>query len=140
MLRALVEEEPAGEAPDLSPVDEEMERELMGREEVPPLVAIEVPAPGEPTSEERTRHGHTCQINLSATSASELVGEKTDMRHAAMEISHSMRQCFLKLSTCARARNVCVPMVFFAAHFGGGAASWIFRLRGLNTANVGSSP
>ena len=29
------------------PVDEEMERELMGREEVEPLVAIEVPAPAE---------------------------------------------------------------------------------------------
>ena len=40
MLRAPVDEEPAGEAPDLPPVDEEMERELMGREEVPPPVAI----------------------------------------------------------------------------------------------------
>ena len=45
MLLALVDEEPAGEAPDLPPVDEEMERELMGREEVEPPVAIEVPAP-----------------------------------------------------------------------------------------------
>ena len=42
-----------GEAPDLPPVDEEMERELMGREEVEPPVAIEVPAPDEPTSDER---------------------------------------------------------------------------------------
>ena len=48
MLLAPVDD-PAGKAPDLPPVDEEMERELMGREEVPPPVAIEVPAPGEPT-------------------------------------------------------------------------------------------
>ena len=53
MLLAPVEDEPARVAPDLPPVDEEMERELMGREEVEPPVAIEVPAPGEPTSEER---------------------------------------------------------------------------------------
>ena len=59
MLLALVDEEPAGEAPDLPPVDEEMERELMGREEVEPPVAIEVPAPDEPTSEERRQHGLT---------------------------------------------------------------------------------
>ena len=45
MLLALVDEEPAGEAPDLPPIDEEMERELMGREEVEPPAAIEVPAP-----------------------------------------------------------------------------------------------
>ena len=36
MLLAPVDEEPAGEAPDLPPIDEEMERELMGREEVEP--------------------------------------------------------------------------------------------------------
>ena len=48
-----------GEAPDLPPVDEEMERELMGREEVPPPVAIEVPALREPTSEERKHQGLT---------------------------------------------------------------------------------
>ena len=48
-----------GKAPDLPPVDEEMERELMGREEGPPPVAIEVPALGEPTSEERKHHGLT---------------------------------------------------------------------------------
>ena len=30
MLLAPVDEEPAGEAPDLPPIDEEMERELMG--------------------------------------------------------------------------------------------------------------
>ena len=59
MLLALVDEEPAGEALDLPPVDEEMERELMGREEVEPPVAIEVPAPDEPTSEERRQHGLT---------------------------------------------------------------------------------
>ena len=36
-----------------------MERELMGREEVEPPVAIEVPAPDEPTSDERRHHGLT---------------------------------------------------------------------------------
>ena len=59
MLLAPVDEEPAGEALDLPLVDEEMERELMGREEVEPPVAIEVPAPDEPTSDERRHHGHT---------------------------------------------------------------------------------
>ena len=59
MLLAPVDDDPAGEPPDLPPVDEGMERELMGREEVPPPVAIEVPAPGEPTSEERKRYGLT---------------------------------------------------------------------------------
>ena len=58
MLLVLEDEEPAEEAPDLPPVHEEMERDLMGREEVLP-VSIEVPAPGEPTSEERRHHGHT---------------------------------------------------------------------------------
>ena len=59
MLLAPVDDEPAGVAPDLPPVDEEMERELMGREEAEPPVAIEVPAPGEPTSDERRHHGLT---------------------------------------------------------------------------------
>ena len=59
MLLAPVDEEPAGEAPDLPHVDEEMERELMGREEVEPPVAIEVPAPDEPTRDERRHHGLT---------------------------------------------------------------------------------
>ena len=36
-----------------------MERELMEREEVEPPVAIEVPAPDEPTSDERRHHGLT---------------------------------------------------------------------------------
>ena len=66
---------------DLPLVEEEMERELMGREEVEPPVAIEVPAPDEPTSDERRHHGHICRINLGATSVSELAGEKTDMYH-----------------------------------------------------------
>ena len=39
MLLAPVDEVPAEEAPDLPPVDEEMERELMGREDVEPPVA-----------------------------------------------------------------------------------------------------
>ena len=59
MLLAPVDEEPAGEAPDLPPLDGEMERELMGREDVEPPVAIEVPAPDEPTSDERRHHGLT---------------------------------------------------------------------------------
>ena len=59
MLLALVDEEPEGEALDFPPVDEEVERELMGREEVQPPVAIEVPAPDEPTSDERRHHGLT---------------------------------------------------------------------------------
>ena len=56
MLLALVDEEPLVGGLGLPPADEEMERELMGREEVPPPVAIEVPAPGEPASEERKHH------------------------------------------------------------------------------------
>ena len=59
MLLFRVNEEPAGEAPDLPPVDEEMERELMGREEGEPPVTIEVPAPDEPTSDERRHRGLT---------------------------------------------------------------------------------
>ena len=51
--------EPAGEAPDLPFIDEEMECELMGREEMEPQVAIEVPSPDEPTSDERRHHGLT---------------------------------------------------------------------------------
>ena len=38
-------------------------RELMGREEVEPQAAIEVPAPGEPTSDERRHHGHTFAVS-----------------------------------------------------------------------------
>ena len=101
MLLALVDEEPEGQALDLPPVDEEMERELMGREEVEPPVAIEVPAPDEPTSDERRHHGHTfCHINLGATSVSELVGEETDTRHGhRFSQAHPVVQydcCFLK--------------------------------------------
>ena len=59
MLLALVDEEPTGEVPDLQTVDEEMERELMGREEVESPVAIDIPAPDEPTSDERRHHGFT---------------------------------------------------------------------------------
>ena len=62
-LLAPVDEEPAGEAPDLPPIDEEMERELIVREEVEPPVAIEVPAPDEPTSNERRHHGHTFAVS-----------------------------------------------------------------------------
>ena len=59
MLLAPVDEEPAGEAPDHPLVDVEMEREFMEREEVEPPVAIEVPAPDEPISDERRHHGLT---------------------------------------------------------------------------------
>ena len=62
MLLAPVDE-PAGKAPDLPPIDEEMERELMGREEVEPPVAIEVPASDEPTSDEWRHHGHTFAVS-----------------------------------------------------------------------------
>ena len=82
MLLALVDDEPAVEALDLPLVDEEMDCELMGREEVELLVAIEFPAPNDPTSDERIDHGFThlpCQFG--ATSVSELVGEKTFMCH-----------------------------------------------------------
>ena len=82
MLRAPVDEEPAEEAPDHPLVDEEMERELMGREEVEPPVAIEVPAPDEPTSDERRHHGLArlpyqpwCNVCVRVR------GEKTDMSH-----------------------------------------------------------
>ena len=82
MLLALVDEEPAGEALDLPPVDEEMERELMGREEVEPPVAIEVPAPvSQPVTSGDIMDSLTSRVNLGVTSVSELVGEKTDMSH-----------------------------------------------------------
>ena len=55
-LLSPVVDEPAGDAVDRPPVDEKLERELMGREEVAPPVAIEVLAPGGPTSEERRHH------------------------------------------------------------------------------------
>ena len=59
MLLAPVDEESAGEAPDFPSIDEEMEREMMGREEVESLVAIEVPTPDEPINDERRHHGLT---------------------------------------------------------------------------------
>ena len=82
-LLALVDDEPAGDALDLPSVDKEMERELMGREKMEPPVAVEVPAPGEPTSEERRHHRltHICHISHGAMSVTELEGEKTDMSH-----------------------------------------------------------
>ena len=48
-----------GEAPSPPPVDDEMVRELVGRDEVAPPVALELPTPGEPSSNERRRHGLT---------------------------------------------------------------------------------
>ena len=50
----------------------------MGREEVPPPVAIEVPVP---VKSGDIMDSHTWHINLGATSAFELVGENTDMSH-----------------------------------------------------------
>ena len=72
MLLRPVDEEPV-EAPDLPPIDEEMERELMGREEVEPM--------GQPVTSGDTQDSPICRINLGATSVSELAGEKTDMCH-----------------------------------------------------------
>ena len=74
MPLALVDEGRAGEAP-RTPVeiDEAGERELMGREEVAPPVAHEHPVRGEISSDGRMMRG--------ATSASELVGERTNMKH-----------------------------------------------------------
>ena len=63
ILLALVDEEPAVEAPDLPPIDEEMERELKGREDVEPPVAIELLAPDEPTSDERRHYGHAFAVS-----------------------------------------------------------------------------
>ena len=63
MLLAPVDVEPAGEALDLPLVDEEMERVLMGREEVEPPVAIDVRAPDEPTRDERRHHGHAFAVS-----------------------------------------------------------------------------
>ena len=68
----LVDEEPAGGAPDLPPVDEEMEREVMGPEKVEPPVAIENPAPDEPVTSGDIMDSHICRINLGATSVYEL--------------------------------------------------------------------
>ena len=77
MLLAFVDEEPAGEGLELPPVDEEMERELMGREKVEP-------APDEMSQQVTSgdiMDPHICHINLGATSVFELVGEKTGMCH-----------------------------------------------------------
>ena len=59
MLLALVDEDPAEAAPVLPLVDEVMERELMGREEALAPVALEVPAPGKPSSDGRRHRGLT---------------------------------------------------------------------------------
>ena len=58
-MLALVDDEPAGEALDVPHGDVEVGRELVGREEVPPPVAIEIPTLGEPTREERKHDGLT---------------------------------------------------------------------------------
>ena len=49
----------AGDDPVPPPAEEETERELMGREVVPPPVTLEVPTPGELNSDDRRRHGLT---------------------------------------------------------------------------------
>ena len=65
LLLAHVDDEPAGEALDLPPGDEVMERELVGREEVPPPVAIEAPAAGGQTVKRGyITVSHTCHTNL----------------------------------------------------------------------------
>ena len=76
MLLALVDDEPAGEALDLPPVDEVMERELMDEKRW----HRQWPAPGEPPATSRgVTDSHTYRINRGATSVSGLAGEKTDM-------------------------------------------------------------
>ena len=65
MLLALVGDEGAGGAPSPPLVDEEMEQGLMGREEVAPPVALELPSPGEPSSDEWRHHVPT-QIPIQA--------------------------------------------------------------------------
>ena len=82
MLLAPVGEEPVGESPSSPPVDEEMERELMGREAAPP-VALELQAPwrNHPVMSGGIIDSHTYRIKHGATSASELTGEKTNMDH-----------------------------------------------------------
>ena len=90
-----------GEAPDLPLVDEEMERELMKREEMPPSVAIEVPAPGEPTSEERRHHGLTHLPYQSWCNVCNRARER-EIRHEARSQLHpgtpviQCDYCFLK--------------------------------------------
>ena len=82
-----------------------MERELLGREEVEPPGAIEVPATDEPTSDEWRHHGH---INLGATSVSELAGEKTDTCH-----DHKTKPCtpIIRCDYCSLKTEECTPMV-----------------------------
>ena len=94
MLLAPVDEEPAGEAPDLPPLDEEMERELMGREEVEPPVAIEVLAPDEPTSDGRRHHGLTFAVS-------------TLVQHLCPSSQERKQTC---LTVTKPARHTCHPM------------------------------
>ena len=77
MLLAPVDEEPAGEAP-----GEELERELMGREEWNRQLRSKFRHPmSQPVKSGGIMDLHLCHINLGATYVSELAGEKTDMCH-----------------------------------------------------------
>ena len=100
MLLAPVDEEPAGEAPELPPVDEEMERELLGREEVEPPVGSKFQHPmSQPVTSGDIMDSHICRINLGATSVSELAGEKTDVSRSQNQPGTPVIQCdycFLK--------------------------------------------
>ena len=68
------------EAPRTPPaeIDEEMERVMMGREEVAPPAAHEHPAAGKPFGEEWRHHGTT--LFPYQTWASDLVGERSDTK------------------------------------------------------------
>ena len=115
MLLVPVDEEPAGEAPDLRPVDEEMERELMGREEVEPPVAIEVPAPGEPTSDERRHHGLThvphqpwCNVSVRARGKENIHQSRSQAQPGTPVIQCDY--CFLKTEEDAPVITVLVAI------------------------------
>ena len=79
-----------------------MERELMGREEVEPPVAIEVPAPvSQPVTSGDIMDSLTSRVNLGVTSVSELRGREnrheSRSQNPARHSRHSeCDHCFLK--------------------------------------------
>ena len=82
MLLVPVDEEPGEEAPDLPPIDEEMERELMDEKKWDHHLRSKFLHPmSQPVTGGDIMDLHICRINLGATSVSELAGEKTDMCH-----------------------------------------------------------
>ena len=95
MLLAPVDEEPAGEAPDLPPVDEEMERELMDEKKWNHQLRSKFRHPmSQPVTSGDIMDSPICRINLGATSVSELVGEKqacVTITKPARHTRHPMR-------------------------------------------------